>query len=291
MEETKTSSDYCSNCGTPLLFPNKPCPACNKSNNGQISRQYINNNNSFPPSMVSSKENTYFYISLVVSVLLYILCVLSIVGITYIIEFAIFFFMVQGFFIGNIRGNAIKINQNQFPEIHDIAQVASVKLGLKKVPDIYVLQSGGLLNALATKFLDRDFVIIYSDVLELGYKQGIDALEFIICHEFAHIKRKHLEKHLLLLPSLFIPFLGSAYSRACEYTCDRIAAYLQPKGAVEGLLVLAAGKELYSKVNIKEFILSAQSESGFWSWVAEIYASHPHLYKRLKEVQVFLPND
>ena len=110
-----------------------------------------------------------------------------------------------------------------------------------------MIQAGGLLNAFATRFFGRDFVVIYSDVLELAYSEGDAELAFVICHELAHIKRKHLTRRLLLYPSMLIPFLGAAYSRACEYTCDRFGAHYQPDGALGGLLVLAAGKMLYHK--------------------------------------------
>jgi len=152
------------------------------------------------------------------------------------------------------------------------------------MPDTYVLQSGGMLNAFATRFASRDFAVIYSDVLELAYKQGEPALRFIVGHEFAHLKRRHIQKRLWLLPALFIPFLGKAYSRACEYTCDRMSAFLNSDGAVDGLLVLAAGKGLYKMVNVQEFVSLAKLQRGFWSVFSEIISTHPHLYKRLQEV-------
>ena len=107
---------------------------------------------------------------------------------------------------------------------------------LNPVPAIYVLQAGGLLNAFATRFLGRSFVVIYSDVLELAYMKGEAELAFVICHELAHIKRKHLAWRWFLYPSMLIPFLGAAYSRACEYTCDRFGAHYRPDGALGGFL-------------------------------------------------------
>ena len=62
-----------------------------------------------------------------------------------------------------------------------------------------------------------------------------------------------------------------------KITCDRISAYFNPDGAINGLLLLAAGKNLYSKVNVQEYIAQAKLENGFWSWFAEILATHPHL--------------
>ena len=83
------------------------------------------------------------------------------------------------------------------------------------------------------------------------------------------------------MPSYLIPFLGSAYSRACEYTCDNIGYALCPSGVKSGLLVLASGKTIYKRVNLNEFTKQDRTEDGFWKWFAEKVASHPNLTKRL----------
>ncbi|GHT59315.1 hypothetical protein AGMMS49531_03060 [Endomicrobiia bacterium] len=146
------------------------------------------------------------------------------------------------------------------------------------------MQHGGVLNAFATRFLYGDIVVIFSDILELAYAQGEDAVRFIIAHELAHVNRKHMSKSLIVFWGLIIPFIGSAYSRACETTCDNIAAYLSDKNPVNGLLVLLAGKKLYSKVKIDIFLQEAEKEKGFWSWLSEIRSSHPNLSTRIRNV-------
>jgi hypothetical protein len=47
-----------------------------------------------------------------------------------------------------------------FPLVQRLTVAHARKLGLTQVPSIYVIQSGGLLNAFATRFLGRDFVIL-----------------------------------------------------------------------------------------------------------------------------------
>jgi Zn-dependent protease with chaperone function len=80
---------------------------------------------------------------------------------------------------------------------------------------------------------------------------------------------------------MIFPFLGSAYSRACEYTCDRYGNALEPEGGVDGLLVLAAGRDLYSQVNATEYMKQRETESGFFVQYAEIISTHPNLPKRV----------
>ena len=232
-------------------------------------------------SLVSPKERVYFGISLMISLLMYIGLVVSIVGIVYIAIGLIIAVIVHGLFIGSLRGNGIRVSENQFPQVYRIASQLANQMGLNPIPAIYVLQAGGLLNAFATKFLGRSFVVIYSDMLELAYEKGESELAFVICHELAHIKRKHLTWRWLLYPSMFIPFLGTAYSQACEYTCDRFGAHYRLDGAVGGLLVLASGKKLYRNVNAQEFGNQADTERCFWVWFSEVLSTHPNLPKRV----------
>jgi Zn-dependent protease with chaperone function len=237
-------------------------------------------------SLVCKKEKGYFVISLIVSILVYLILAISIVGLLYILIGAIIAWFANGLLIGNIKGNGIKISEKQFPEAYQIVQKFSGQMKLKRIPEIYVIQSGGLLNAFATKFLGRNFVVIYSDILEVAYEKGENAISFIIAHELAHIERKHHTWKWFLYPSMLIPFLGQAYSRACEYTSDGIAAYYQKEDAVSGLLILAAGKKLYQSVNIQELIDRAEDGYGFWTWINEIISTHPLLAKRIKNVQL-----
>jgi len=143
------------------------------------------------------------------------------------------------------------------------------------------MESGGLLNAFATRFFGRDFVIINSDVLELALAQGESAVGFIVGHELGHVWRGHLKHRWLTNPGRLLPYLGAAYSRACEYTCDRVGAYCQPDGAITGLLALAAGKRLHAHVDVKEYAQQAVSDSSFWIRRAELISSHPTLPKRV----------
>lgn len=235
---------------------------------------------------VTDGETVYFVIMLIISILCYFILTVSIIGILYILLIGLFLLLMQAFCIGHIKQNTVKITKNQFKEIYDIVEKYSKKLNIKNMPDVYLMQSGGVLNALATRFLFKDIVILYSDILELAYEQGENAVNFIIAHELAHIKRKHISKKKYILCAEIIPFLGLAYSRACEKTCDKIAAAIVEKSPIEGLLVLAAGKKLYKKVNPSYFVSEAYNEKGFWGWFSEICSTHPHLATRVRYLKI-----
>jgi Zn-dependent protease with chaperone function len=115
-------------------------------------------------------------------------------------------------------------------------------------------------------------------------QQGEAAVGFIVAHELAHHKRGHLKNRWLTWPGRLVPYLGFAYSRACEFTCDRFGARCQPDGAVAGLLALAAGKQLYKAIDPAEFAQQAIKENDFWVRRAEFMSTHPRLPKRVAEV-------
>ncbi|HEY3117769.1 MAG TPA: M48 family metallopeptidase [Chloroflexota bacterium] len=201
--------------------------------------------------------------------------------VSYGLLFSLLGLFAHGLALGRVRGNAVRVSEKQFPQLHRLTVAHSRKLGLKQAPTVYVMESGGLLNAFATRFLGRDFVIVHSDVLELALAQGEAAVSFIVGHELAHLWRGHLKYRWLTLPGRFMPYLGAAYSRACEYNCDRIGAFCQPEGAISGLLALAAGKQLHAHIDVKEYAAQAVSDRGFWIRRAELMSSHPLLPKRV----------
>ncbi len=256
-------------------------------------------------NLVHPKEKRYYRIAFVFSMIVYGLLALILLvaigrggaagGIGMLFAFAIYvgifwlaFTFAQGFFVARLRKNSVKLGERQFGDVLKTIKSMAAEMGMTEVPDVYLLQEGGALNALATKFLSRNFVVIYSDIFELAYAQGEDALRFVIAHELGHIHRRHLRGRWKILPGFVIPFLAPAYSRGCEHTCDRYGkAYGKPSGN-QGLLLLAAGKALYNKVNEAELIKQAEEEKGFFMWLAEITASHPGLARRVKDFKEFV---
>lgn len=234
------------------------------------------------------RERIYYAVMLVISLAVYVGLAWAVVNsaeaasviVIYGLLGAFVFFMVHGLMIGGIRGNGVRVTATQFPALHATVARHAASLGMTKTPDVFLLQAGGLLNAFATHFLGRDFVVLYSDVLAMAEKEGEHVVGWIVAHELAHVKRGHLRHRWLIAPARFIPYLGAAYSRACEYTCDRFAAYCQPDGAVEGVLALAAGPDLYRRVNPVEFADQVHTEGGFWVRRAELLSTHPTLPKR-----------
>ncbi|MCR8636025.1 M48 family metallopeptidase [Paenibacillus radicis (ex Xue et al. 2023)] len=242
--------------------------------------------------LVHEDEQTWYIVCLVTSILIYVSLIISIIGIVYIGIGLVAALVMHGLMVAGIRSSGVKLSERQFPQIYERVQALCREMGVVQVPDVYIIQSGGVLNAFATRFSGRNFVVLYSDIVELIMQGDEEELNFVIAHELAHIQRKHVSKFVLVFPAMWIPFIGKAYSRACEFTCDRIAtAYTgNAEAAVHALTILAAGKQLYRKVNINEFLDQSYQERGFFVAWYELISTHPPLPKRIGEVLHFHSN-
>lgn len=188
--------------------------------------------------------------------------------------------------IGYIRTNGIKVTERQFADLHEMYQRVGQGMGIRLLPDVYILQAGGVLNAFATRFFQKNMIILYSDIVELARNGQTKEVEFVIAHELAHIRRHHVQKQWLVLLGGIVPFLGTAYSRACEYTCDRMAAhYIQDEAASKrALTVLAVGGKLAKEVNEFDYLYEASRENGFIAKYSELVSTHPTLPKRIAAI-------
>ncbi|MCM3791231.1 M48 family metallopeptidase [Domibacillus indicus] len=241
-------------------------------------------------NLVYPKETLYFIICCLVSIGFYVALFFSLI----LIPIAAGLFLLSLFFhavmIGSIRGNGVKVSKEQFPDVYERIDALSLEMRLPRTPDVYIIQSEGALNAFATRFFGRDVVVLYSEVFELARQQGEKELDFIIAHELAHIKRRHLWKSWLTLPAAWVPFLSNAYSRAAEYTCDRYAAHFIEDGeaAKRALTILGVGKILYTEVNEEAYVKQIKQETNPFVWLAEKLSTHPALPKRIQQVGQFL---
>ena len=170
-------------------------------------------------NLVYGKEKALFIIALIISLIVWLGVIAGTFGIAliYIFFFFIFYLFAHSAFISYLKGTGVKITAEQFPDLHQAVNACAQKLDMKEVPDAYLIHADGAFNALATRFLGRNFIVLFSDVAD-ALKDNPDAINFYIGHELAHIKRKHLTWGPVLSPALLLPLLGAAYSRAREYT-------------------------------------------------------------------------
>ena len=155
---------------------------------------------------------------------------------------------------------------------------AAQRQGLRRVPDAYVLLGNGAINAFASGHGFRRFVVVYSDLFEIGGRaRDPEALRFVINHEVGHLAAGHVSYFRLLLTLLArqLPLLGPALSRAQEYTADNYGYDAAPQGVAGVMGLLTAGKYLGAQVNTHALADRAAREKGLWLHLVVWGASHP----------------
>ena len=241
-----------------------------------------NTRNSRFASCPGRAERQIYAVMVVVSLGLWLVLLVEYIGIAYAVVIGLVVMLGRALLITHVRGNGVRLGPDQLPDLHQRVVAISTRLGLPRTPEAYVLQQGGALNAFATKFFGTNFIVLYSDLLD-ACGDNSEACDFIVAHELGHLRAGHLRDRWLILPALFVPFLGSAYSRACEYTSDRygLAGTRDHERALEGLVVLAVGGREANRINRRALVAQTRQLQGFWMNIGQWLSSHPPIAHRL----------
>ena len=178
----------------------------------------INNKNKIETWMFREKNEI---ISLFISIGIVIILALIIAKINlYVlligVVFGIFYIILQQ---AQLIGNALEINENQFPEIYSIFQEQKEILNINRVR-LYVIQDPNP-NAFTIGVFSAS-IILSSSLMENFTKEE---LIFTIAHELGHVKAKH-NIILSFISPLGDSVLGSSlifsfWRRKAEYSCDK----------------------------------------------------------------------
>ena len=228
-------------------------------------------------------EKPLFVLILLLSLGMWAVLAISIIGLAYVALIGLFLFFVHLAFVTHLRGSAVRLGPEQFPELHARVQELARAAGLTREPEAYLLESGGNLNAMATKFFRGRMIVLFSDLLD-ACGDDLAARDMVIGHEIGHLKAGHLDHLLLTGPGRLMPFLGSAYSRACERTCDRWGAALcgDPAGAVRGLAILAAGGTHAKRMNLAAYVAQRRDLDTGWMTLGSWLSAYPPLSERVE---------
>jgi Zn-dependent protease with chaperone function len=189
-------------------------------------------------------------------------------------------YLIRGLTYAMPRVNGVKMSPTQFPEGYQMVVEAARRFGLEDVPDAYVVLGNGTSHAYASGHGFRRFVVVYSDLFEIGGEaRSPESLRFIVGHEVGHIAAGHASywRQLGSIVGMNIPIFGQALSRSMEYTADNHGYYNQPSGSPGAIGVLAAGKYMLTSVSFDEFADRATHEKGFFTWLTNLQSSHPVL--------------
>lgn len=190
---------------------------------------------------------------------------------------------------GALKGGGVAVSPRNFQEVDALAQEAATRLNIAK-PSLFIQQSEEL-NAYAMGFVGTSFVVLHSAIVYAS-EGSPKELQFIIGHEFTHVKCSHVlwqtiaAKNPVIgrIPILnfVLPFFFSWWSRQAEFTADRggLIACGDLAASQRALARLAIGRELFARLNVEEFIKQAQ-DGDVTTSANELFSSHPLLAKRI----------
>jgi Zn-dependent protease with chaperone function/type II secretory pathway pseudopilin PulG len=296
----KDVSCSCPGCGQHLAVPEEmsgqsiQCPSCHKNfvieplatNSAAPFRQPVRKPMGLSQTNLTlSKESVYLTLVVIISVILWLLAIVTIMPILIALFVAIAIWFANGLFVARLKAEAIKVDAAQLPGLAATLQDVCHQLSIEPVPDLYVVQSGGLLNAFTSKHAGRNFVVVYSELLET-YGPDSPEIRFLLGHELGHIRRRHILKLILLAPGLMMPLLGSAYSRACEASCDRHGAFASGDvdGSINAMMILAGGKHAKRMMNPVSFAEQYRKFRGFFVSWHELISGYPTLSQRVSNL-------
>ena len=97
--------------------------------------------------LVYGNETTLRAIALVLSIIIWLLLLFGTVGVLliYLLLFALFALIAHSALIAHLRGNAIRINSRQMPDLYQRLYACTRKLGMQ-MPEAYLVNGNGVLN-------------------------------------------------------------------------------------------------------------------------------------------------
>ena len=179
----------------------------------------------------------------------------------------------------NYTGSYIKVNKDNFPEVHRALEHVCDVLDHKSIPDLYIMTD--FINAF-TIGVEKPMIVISSGSVGL---LSYDELLFLLAHEVGHIKSEHV---LYYQMAQIVPIMGDLLSsvtlgigglfstaiqiallnwqRKAEFTADRagLLACQNVEAATTVMMKLAgAPPRFYGTLKAEDFKKQAQEFEGF----------------------------
>jgi Zn-dependent protease with chaperone function len=180
-----------------------------------------------------------------------------------------------------LRGSALRVSADQFPEIHSAAVTIAESMGVAE-PEIFIVE-GNQQNAFALKHGSKGYVILVDDIVFGALATGnVGALHFILAHELAH----HALGHTGVLRSI-VSMNYKPLSRLDEFSCDAVAHAIvnDSNAALDALTLLLIGPQIFARVNKAALERQAREVAGnSHSKKSEKGMTHPLLLRRYSRI-------
>ena len=243
--------------------------------------------------LVYKNEKILFGIAVALATVFWLVIIVATFGVAliYVLFAFLIYLFVQSGFIAYVKGNGVRVTAEQYPDLYAGLTECCQKAGVATRPEMYLLRAD-FFNALATRFLGKDMIVLFTDVVD-ALDDRPDAINFYIGHELGHVHRGHLKWSGFLVPVLWLPVLGTGYRRAQEYTCDRYGARScdSEEGLKAALAAISAGDTRWKTLNADAFAAQIAATSGFWMSFHEFTSDYPWMTKRMASALAFRRNE
>jgi len=205
--------------------------------------------------------------------------------------------MFKSVWRNELLGHAVKVGDRQFPRIAKLTARCAETLQIA-TPTVYIVNNPSL-NAATYGTNDDSFIMVHSALVD---HYSDEELMTVIGHECGHIHNSHVVyltalHYLTRVAGVFVRWIVQpatiallAWSRRAEITCDRAGMLCAKSDVVaqRSLTKLALGsKKLYEEFNLDAFLEQYEEGKDGVGKHLELFASHPHLPKRVLAMRVF----
>jgi hypothetical protein len=186
----------------------------------------------------------------------------------------------------SIRGNSVRLSNEQFPEIYAILQSHCQKLGMTELPELFL--TGASIQPFSETFSSwhERYIVIHQIIFDIDDRKTMDVISFLLGHELGAIRLNHTAvwNEMLLTYISALKVFRNPLERVRTYSRDRYGAALSPTG-FRGVLISATGRRLMDHVNVEEYFRQARTYGGLWANVNIFFEPKPQVLMRLKQLR------
>lgn len=196
---------------------------------------------------------------------------------------------------GGTIGNGARITRETHPEILDSFERLAKQLNFSKTPPLYIVNGNGVMNAYAAQLRLKkygNYCVLHSDIVDAYMRNGdLQSLEFVLAHELAHMKFKHVSWWVNLFTFIWNlpPFnylLWLPLSRAREYTCDRVGMELSGQTNGKALMIIGVGNHgWHENMDPKKHVENMFHHAIPFVAFDNFFHTHPALIWRVHAIQ------
>ena len=175
-----------------------------------------------------------------------------------------------------IRTDGILLSEQQQSLVYAQLRQDAERLGFWKVPEVFVTHHKTIQRPRTIGVFQKYLVVLPAN----DPMDGTTRFELI--RELVHLKQNHKEKQLLLVLGSWIPFLRSAYIRACEETADRTAlACLPEEERVPALVRTIVGPLSWSRLNMTAYVEQKRQPVSIAATISDLFRHQSSASRRL----------